>query len=332
MRKIVVCFMLLIGVTLLTGCSAGSNAPAGEEPGTLEPVTVMLDWVPNTNHTGLYVALEKGWYADKGLKVEIVEPTQGGTSQLVAADMAEFGVGYQEDVTLARANDVPIVSIAAVIQHNTSGFASKKSLGITRPRNMEGKVYGGWGSPAEDAILKAVMEKDGGDFSKLDIINVGTADFFTAVERDIDFCLIYYGWTGIEAELRGMELNYLETRQLHPALDYYTPVIITTEKTIELHPDLVKKFMRATSKGYEFAIANPADAARILLKYAPELDEKLVLASQEYLSPRYQDDARRWGEQNVTIWENYSSWMYENELLPKKIEAEKAFTNDFLPE
>ncbi|SFQ95208.1 ABC transporter substrate-binding protein [Desulfoscipio geothermicus] len=330
MRKKILAAVLMLVLVALAGCASGGGSPE-EVKRDLQPVTVMLDWVPNTNHTGLYVALEKGWYKDEGLQVEIVEPTQGGTTQLVATGQAQFGVGYQEDVTQARAGDVPVVSIAAVIQHNTSGFASKKEAGITRPRDMEGKRYGGWGSPTEEAVLKAVVENDGGDFNKVEILNIGTSDFFTAIERDVDFAWIYYGWTGIEAEQRGLDLNYIELRELDRALDYYTPVLITGEKLIKENPELVQKFMRATTRGYEFAIAHPDEAARILLKHAPELNEELVLASQRYLSPRYRDDADRWGEQKAEVWERYARWMYDHKLLPGMIEADKAFTNQFLP-
>ncbi|MBF7084644.1 ABC transporter substrate-binding protein [Desulfallas sp. Bu1-1] len=323
--------LLILSLAVAAGCSSGDET-AKSARADLQDVTVMLDWVPNTNHTGLYVALDKGWYREEGLQVEIIQPAEGGTTQLVATGKAQFGVGYQEDVTQARAGDVPVVSIAAVIQHNTSGFASKRETGITRGREMEGKRYGGWGSPTEEAVLKAVVEGDGGDFSKVEILNIGTADFFTAIERDIDFAWIYYGWTGIEAEQRGIKLNFLELRKLDEALDYYTPVLITSEKLIRENPDLVKKFMRATAKGYEFAIDHPGEAARILLKYAPELDEQLVLASQQYLSPRYRDDAARWGEQKAEVWERYARWMYERKLLPKMIDVDKAFTNEFLPD
>ncbi len=330
MKKAAIIFSFILAI-MLAGCSPGGGSPGsgGEE---LKPVTVMLDWVPNTNHTGLYVALDKGWYEEEGLQVDIVQPTQGGTTQLVATGKAEFGVGYQEDVTQARATGVPVVSIAAVLQHNTSGFAAKKEEGITRPRDMEGKRYGGWGSPTEEAVLKAVVEADGGDPGKVEIINIGTADFFTAIERDVDFAWIYYGWTGVEAELRGLEINFLELRKLDPALDYYTPVLITSEKLIREESALVEKFMRATARGYEFAITEPEEAGRILLKYAPELDEKLVLASQKYLSPRYRDDASCWGEQKEEVWDRYARWMYERGLLPKMIDPASAFTNRFLPE
>ncbi len=330
---------LLIALLLAAGCSSGSGSPGKQKEQSpapdireLQPVTVMLDWVPNTNHTGLYVARDKGWYSDEGLQVDIVEPTEGGTTQLVATGKAQFGVSYQEDVTQARASDVPVESIAAVIQHNTSGFASPKDKGITRPCQMENKRYGGWGSPSEEAVLKAVVENDGGDFSKIQILNIGSTDFFTAIERDVDFAWIYYGWTGIEAEQRGLELNFLELRNLEPALDYYTPVLITGEQLIKDNPELVKKFVRATSKGYEYAIKQPDEAARIMLKNVPELNEQLVLASQWYLSPRYQDDAARWGEQNPQVWERYAGWMYQHKLLPKMIDTQNAFTNEFLPE
>ncbi|WP_027364582.1 ABC transporter substrate-binding protein [Desulfotruncus alcoholivorax] len=336
-KKLAMVLFLVLALLVSAGCAAGKEEGAAgkEDPAAkAEPqdITIMLDWVPNTNHTGLYVALDKGWYKEEGLNAKIVEPTEGGTTQLVATGKAQFGVSYQEDVTLARSSDVPVVSIAAVIQHNTSGFASKQETGITRPKDMEGKRYGGWGSPTEEAMIKAVVEGDGGDFSKVKIFNIGTSDFFTAIDRDIDFAWIYYGWTGIEAEQRGIDLNFLELRKLDPALDYYTPVLITGEKLAAENPELVKKFMRATSKGYVYAAQHPDETAQILLKYAPESDKKLVLASQKYLSPRYQDDAPRWGEQKGEVWERYARWMYERKLLPKMIDTDKAYTNEFLPE
>ena len=325
-KKILLVILAMFMLTV-TGCSGGGDTKTNQS----QDITLMLDWVPNTNHTGLYVALDKGWYKEEGLNVKIVQPTEGGTTQLVATGKAQFGVSHQEEVTQARASGVPVVSVATVIQHNTSGFASKKGSGITRPREMEGKRYGGWGSPTEEAVLKAVIESDGGDFSKVKIFNTGTSDFFTSIERDVDFAWIFYGWTGIEAEQRGIDLNYLELRKLDPALDYYTPVLITGEKLIKENPGLVEKFMRASARGYEFAIKNPAEAAGILHKNVPELDAKLLLASQKYLSPRYQDDAERWGVQKKEVWDNYAKWMYERKLLTKQIDVDKAFTNEFLP-
>src|SRR3990167_10655612 len=116
---------------------------------SLEKVTVLLDWFPNTNHTGLYVAAEKKYFKDAGLEVEIIQPSEGENIQLVASLKADFAVSSQEAVTLARAKDIPVVSIAAIIQHNTSAFASLKKSKIEKVADFEGKRYGGWGSPIE---------------------------------------------------------------------------------------------------------------------------------------------------------------------------------------
>ncbi|MGE6755116.1 ABC transporter substrate-binding protein [Rossellomorea sp. NPDC071047] len=320
---------IICSVFLLTACSGGGNA--SEQKEGLKKVTVVLDWTPNTNHTGLYVAKEKGYFEEQGLDVDIILPGEAGADQLVASGKAEFGVGYQESVTQARVQDVPLVSIAAVIQHNTSGFASPKDKGITTPKDFEGKSYGGWGSPVEKAVMTSIMKQENADVEKVDFVNMGDTDFFTAVKRDVDFAWIYYGWTGIEAELRGEDLNMMYVKDYSEKLDYYTPVLTTNEKMIEKDPDTVKAFLSASSKGYQFAIDDPEGAGKVLLDAAPDLDKELVMKSQEWLAPKYKDDADRWGEQKLEVWENYASWMYDNDLLDKELDSKKAFTNEFLP-
>lgn len=330
MLKRISCLLigLLLIMSLLSGCG-GEKKAAENKP--LQKVTVVLDWTPNTNHSGLYVAKDKGYYKEQGLDVQIIQPGEGTSDQLVASDKAQFGVSYQESVTLGRLQNVPVVSIAAVIQHNTSGFASLKSKGIETPKDFEGKRYGGWGSPIEKATLKALMEKYGGDVEKVQILTSGATDFFASSKKDIDFAWIFEGWTGIEAKIKGIELNYIDIGKQNPALDYYTPVIITNEKNIKEDPKLVKKFMEATAKGYKDCIKNPNEAAAILLKNAPELNKQLVIESQKYLQDKYQAEASQWGIQKESVWQNYTNWLYDNKLIEKKIDVKKAFTNDFLP-
>ncbi|RCX18100.1 ABC-type nitrate/sulfonate/bicarbonate transport system substrate-binding protein [Fontibacillus phaseoli] len=337
--------LLLCGLllTTLTACgqndnkannSAGNKSAASgkETTAALKDVKVVLDWSPNTNHTGLYAAKEQGFYKEEGLNVDIVLPGSGGADAMVASGEVPFGVSYQESVTQGRTQGVPLVSIAAVIQHNTSGFAAPVDRSIKSPKDYEGKTYGGWGSPVEEAILKSVMDLSGADVSKVKFINMGEADYFTAVKRDIDFAWIFYAWTGIEAELRGEPLDMQYVKDYSDKLDYYTPVLVTNEKTIESDPELVKAFLRATSKGYQYAIDHPEESADILLKAVPELDKELVVASQKWLSPKYQDDAARWGEQKREVWQNYSDWMHERKLIESPLDTDRAFTNDFLPE
>ncbi|WP_436375450.1 ABC transporter substrate-binding protein [Cytobacillus sp. BC1816] len=327
----------ITALLILSGCAGnGQDAQTGNEDTDskqeLKKVTVVLDWTPNTNHTGLYVAKDKGYFKEEGLDVEIIMPGEAGADQLTASGKADFGVSYQESITEARVQGVPLVSIAAVIQHNTSGFASPAEKNIKSPKDFEGKTYGGWGAPVEKSVIDSLMKKENADVDKVSIVNMGDADFFTAVKRDIDFAWIYYGWTGVEAELRGEKINMVYLTDYSEKLDYYTPVLATSEKMIADNPDTVKAFVKAVSRGYEFAIEQPGQASDILIKNAPDLDSELVKKSQEWLSSRYQDDASRWGEQKLAVWENYADWMHENGLLDKELDAGKAFTNDFLPE
>lgn len=308
-----------------------ATAVATDAPKELTKIKIALDWTPNTNHTGLYVAKDLGYYAEEGLDVEIVQPGAAGADTMVTSGEAAFGIGAQESLTLARLQGVPLVSIAAIIQHNTSGFAAPKDRNIKSPKDFEGKTYGGWGSPAEEAAMKAIMDPEGGDVKKVKLVNIGEADFFTAVKRDIDFAWIFYAWTGIEAELRGEPIDMLYLKDYAPQLDYYTPVLTTSEKEIADQPEIVKAFLKATSKGYQYAIDKPEEAAAILSKAVPDLDPKLVLASQKWLSPKYQDDAARWGEQKTEVWQNYADWMYGLKLLDKPLDVASTFTNDFLP-
>ncbi len=240
-------------------------------------------------------------------------------------------MSYQEGITQARVQNVPLVSIAAIIQHNTSGFASIASKGITSPKDFEGKTYGGWGAPLEQAVLQSLMQKEKADINKLDIVNAGDLDFFTMMEKEIDFAWIYYAWTGIEAELRGEKINMLYLTDYSDQLDYYTPVLATNEKMIQDNPDVVKAFVAAAAKGYEYAIENPSEAADILIEAVPDLDKALVHKSQEWLADKYQDDAKQWGEQKLSVWENYAKWMSSNQVLEGEFDAKKAFTNEFLP-
>lgn len=330
-RMVSIISMALASIMMLSGCGS-SKKSEGEEG--LEKVKVILDWTPNTNHTGIYVAKEKGYFKDLGLDVEIIQPSEGSSLQLVAAGKGDFAITYQEDLTYARTSDspMPVKAIATIIQHNTSGFASPKEKNIETVKDFEGKVYGGFGGPSEKAILQAVMDKAGADFSKLTTVDVGTEDFFIATKNNLDFEWTFEGWTNISAKLRNFDINYIPLRELDERLDYYTPIIASSESTLNEKSDMVKKFMEATSKGYEFTINNPEESAEILVKEVPEIDKDLAVESQKFLAKEYKSDANRWGEMKDSVWDNYTQFMLEYKLINKDMKASEAYTNEFLPE
>lgn len=302
-----------------------------EENEDLKEVTVILDYVPNTNHTGMYVALDKGYYEEEGLAVEIIEPTDGATATLVAQQKGTFGISYQEDVTIAlTAQDpLPVKAIATIIQHNTSGFVSLADSGITSPADFEGKTYAGWGGPGESAVLEACMTQEGKDFSKLNMV-ISDGSGFEALGKSCDLMWFYEGWDNIMASMNGCELNYMACRELDERLDYYTPIIIASNAVLESDPEMVSAFLRATAKGYADTMADPDAAAEILSSHAPNYDLEMLKKSQEYLAGKFMEDTEVWGTMKDEVWDNYAAFLQEYGVIEEAPAAGVCYTNEFL--
>lgn len=328
MKKIGLLALSALIVTSLAGCGSAKDNVKKE----LKEVTLVLDYVPNTNHTGFYVAQEKGYFKEEGLKVNIIEPGDDSTSAvLVAANKGEFGVSYQEDVTYARTAEevLPIKAIATIIQHNTSGFVSLKKENIKSPKDFEGKVYAGWQAPSEEAVIKAVMNKANADFKKLTMVGADGSGF-AALGKKVDIQWEFEGWAVIKGRMDGYDVNYMPLKDLDKRLDYYTPVIITNEKMLKEDPETVQKFMNAVKKGYEYAIDHPEESAEIMKKILPDTDFAFLKESQKYLSAEYRKDAKTWGVMKDEVWDNYTDFMYEYKLIDKKIKASEQYTNEFV--
>jgi len=327
-RQINLTVSLLVVFLLVAGTASVPRA------GETTKVKVSLDWTPNTNHTGLYVAKELGYFAEENLDVKIVQPAKATTSiQLAATGKTEFGINTQEYVIMARSRDVPVVSIGAIIQNNTSGFAVPEGREITSVEDFEGKRYGGWGTELENQLIRSVMKNAGADFSSVEFVNLGMTDFVTASKQKMaDFFWIFRGWEGIHADIEGLDYSYIPLTELSETFNYYTPIFITGESLIDKNPELVSRFMKAVSRGYEYAAENPEEAGNILLENATELDRELVMKSQKYLSDKYAEGAERWGIQEKEPWRDFMVWMYKHDLIDKEINASEAFTNEFLPE
>lgn len=315
-----------------TATERNSDATAEKSTKNSKKITMVLDWTPNTNHTGIYVAQEKGYFKEAGLDVSVIQPPDNGATDLVASGGAEFGIDFQDTLAAAFSSDspLPVTAVAAILQHNTSGLISLKKKGIDSPGKLEGHSYATWDSPIEQAVLKNVVEKDGGDFSRVKLISTYVEDIVAALHADIESVWIYYGWDGVKCDMEGLSTNFLPFADMNPTFDYYSPVIIGNNDYMKKNPDTTKAFLSAVKKGYEYAAGNPSDAADILLKAVPELDEKLVQKSQEYLSKQYIADAAQWGEIDANRWNGFYQWLNENELVDNALDENAGFTMDYL--
>ncbi len=326
MRRVIgIILILTIPALLMVGC--------GEKSLSMNDVTLMLDWTPNTNHTGIYVAIDKGYFKEEGLNVKVVQPSDVYPETAVAGGQAQFGISFQGSMTKdVVKNGAPLVAIAAILQHDTSGFIWLKSSGIKSPKDWEGKTYGGWGSSTEKAMISWIMKQYGADPEKVKYVELGVFDQITGLQKGTyDFTWVYYGWEGIDAKLRGLDFTFWKITDHYPELDHYTPIFITSREMIEKHPDVVRAFVKAVGKGYTYAAKHPEEAAQILLKYAPELNKDLVIESQKWLSPRYVEGVSCWGVMKKSVWDTYSRWMVDVGLIPQMPDTSKLFTNEFLP-
>lgn len=336
MKKKIAAVLLCVSMVFsVTACGEKPEEKEEVAKKEQEKITFVLDWTPNTNHTGLYVAQDQGYFEEEGLEVEIVQPPEDGADALVASGKAQFGVSFQDSMApgVAGENALPTTAVATLIQHNTSGIISRKGEGMDTPKGMEGKKYATWDAPVEKAMVKNVIEQDGGDFSKVEMIPSTVTDEVSALKsKSVDSIWVFYAWAGVATEVAGLDTDYFAFKDINPVFDYYTPVVIANNSFLEEKPETAKAFLKALKKGYEFAIEKPEEAAQILCEASPELDEKLVLASQEYLKNEYKAEVEQWGYIDPARWNAFYQWLNDNGLAETEIPENAGFSNDYLPQ
>lgn len=324
--------ILILSIFVLTSC--GNQTPGQQAGEGSVKIDIVLDWTPNTNHTGLYAAQAKGFFEEEGIEAVIMQPPEGGAEAIVGGGGAEFGIGFQDYLAPNYASNapMPITAVAAIIQHNTSGIISLKKTGIDRPEKLAGHNYATWNMPIELAIIEKIVKDDGGSFEDIELVPSTVTDVITALQTDIDSVWIYYAWDGIAAKVKGLETNYLNFADYGKELDFYSPVLFVNDNFAKSNPEIVKKVLSAVKKGYEYAIEAPEDAAQILLKAAPELDSEIVIESQKWLVDQYIADAPKWGHIDQERWDAFYGWLFENNLIEMEIPKGRGFTNEYLPD
>lgn len=322
----------LVALSALSGCTAGT--------GDDETIRFALDWTPNTNHTGLFVAQQRGWFAEAGLDVEILPYNNTAVDTVVDAGNAEFGISTHNSSTFSRASGGHTISVLAPLQHWATGIGVKADRAdIRSPKDLDGKTYAGFGDPGEVEALQQVIRNDGGT-GVFESVTLGTSAYEAVYSGQADFTVSYLAWEGIEAEHHGTPMKYFRYTDFGFP-DAYAIVIDANQDWLAANPDRAAKFVRALQRGYQFAADEPAAAAQDLLDANPGAfpDESLVFESQRMLAEQFmKDPAGRVGTQTAEQWAANSGFLYDKGLLtgpdgaPLAEEPEWSayFTDDYL--
>lgn len=315
---------LLAAMPLLFISACGDGGESG--------LTVLLDWYPWSNHTGLFRADDAGYFRDEGLQAQIEVPSDpAAVLKIVGAGQADFGISYQTDVLQARAEGIPVVSIAALVQHPLNSVMTLKDSGITSPKQLEGKKLGTPGLPSNDAYLAAMMRQAGADPGRVEKVDVGFDLVPALISKKVDAIIgAYWVHENILAELQGYPVNVMKVEDFGVP-DYYELVLVANERMIREHPETIRRFLRATVRGYEDVQKDLNMGLGLLLERAPDTDRRLEERGIQLLSPLWTDGAAAFGWQDPERWRSYGDWLVENGLLPRQSDWDAAYTNEFLP-
>ena len=282
---------MLVGVAAC-GQSNDSTKTAADGNG-LTKVTFMLSWAPDTNHIGVYVAKNKGYFKQAGLDVDIVAVAQAGAEQAVNNGMADFALSNLTNVGIYTLKGAKIKQVMQVQQKPSAIWCSLASnKDIKSPKDFDGKTFATFGSNESDAVIRRMIQTDGGK-GTFDKVTVGTSTFQTLSSKKADFGGFYATWEGVQADMYGPKLNCFTEPDYGVPGNADTIGIITSDKTISSNPTLVRKFVQATKKGYEYAYSHPDDAAATLVKEAPDANLKLAFVKK---SMKTIVDGQYWGD------------------------------------
>jgi len=307
-------------------------------------IRLALDWTPNTNHTGFYVAAASGAYEQAGLDVEFILPDADSyeltPAKRVAQGDADLAITPSESVYSYQANGVPLVAVAAVLARDASAIVTLKQRGIARPQQLDGKVYASYKARYEDEIIRQLIKNDGG---KGQFISHQPArfDIWNALlTNEADATWIFLPWEGVEAEDRGIELNKFRLEDFE--IPYgYSPILTAHRDWVTRHSEALRRFLAATTEGFLFAAHNPDKAAQHLMETAnhPTLsDPGFVEQSQQLASDYYLNDDGQWGVMQPGVWLSFTNWLIRHHLLTdavgdvvQELDPTTLYTNEYLP-
>lgn len=327
MKKSRIRIILAMMIILLIGVAGCSDT--NESEGQKEELTLMLDWYPNAVHSFLYVAQEKGYFEEEGLDVTIEMPSDvNDPLRLAAAGRIDLAINYQNQLIMSQEEGIPIKGIASIVQKPLGELMFKQEAGIVAPKDLEGKSIGLGTSMVPQAIVRAMIEQDGGNPDAVEFIDVGY-DLVPALATDrVDALMGAY----INHELLLLEKEGYPITTI-PREEYGIPaamelIFVAGDETISEKPETLKKFLRAVKKGQEEVVANPEDGLQILLDHQNQdsaLDPEVEQQSLDILLPLMGSDARPFGWQNAEQFQEVIDWMEQAGIITESFDAETVF-------
>jgi ABC-type nitrate/sulfonate/bicarbonate transport system substrate-binding protein len=326
------------GTSAATGAAAASTTAAPKE---IQEVSLQLDWTPNTNHTGFYVADKKGYYSDAGIKLKILPYSDAGADTIVGAGKADCGITSQDNLPVASTAGTNEVSVMPILQHQANDLIVKEDSKFASPKDLSGAKYGGFGLPFEEPLVNAMIKDDGGTGDVKNVI-LNTGAYEAVYNGKVDTSLAFETWELIEAAERGIKLRTFKVSD-YGVPDTYNVLLACNGDWLKENPQLAKAFVNATAKGFEDAVSDPKGSAQILIDANPGVfsNTKMVFASADKLAKEFYDDPDgHFGCQTAARWQEYPKWLYEQGIL--KDEAGKPlsappdyatfFSNDYAPD
>lgn len=327
-RKMKYIFIAIIAILFISCGSSKEN-----ENKKLETVDVVLDWYPNAIHCFIYNAIEKGYFKEEGIKVNIHFPSNASDPMaLPAAKKADIGIYYLHHLVMARANEnIPIKSIGAITQKPLNVIIALKENNITRAKDLEGKTVGYSGGPLSEESLKAMVEYDGGDSSKVEVIDVGFELLTSMITKQVDATI--GGLVNHEVPVmieKGLPVDYFYCTE-YGMPNYYEELFVANEDLIKERKDVYIRFLRACNKGFADMMNNPEESLDILLAKQEAdqfpLSRNVEKQSIDILLPIMKEENIPFLHQEVSVWQENIDWLYDHKIINKKIDPNEMFIN-----
>ena len=330
----------ILAVVLCAAAWAAATVPSQAQPAR-DSVSVALDWTPNTNHTGIYVAQKLGYYRAAGIDLKILPYASTAPETLVSHGKADFGFSYSAGVAFARGAGADVTSVFAVLQHTALeiGFRADRT-DIKTPKDLDGKTYAGFGTPDEKPLLETVIRHAGGKGEFKDV-TLNTSAYDAVYRGKADFTLPLATWEGIQAKLVGKPLKTFKLAR-YGVPPEYSALIASSGKYLTAHPDVARRFLAATARGYQYAADHPRAAANILIAANKQVltQPQLVYESADLMAKSYyKDRAGHVGTQTLGVWKGYVRFLFtagvltdaDGKKLTRAPDYSSYFTNAYLP-